>query len=355
MRTSNPKIRLLFYGFCLATVLYNCKTKDVAGVTPFTYTFKGLDNIKLPDVTPTAPAAVSVTAASVTSSTAAAAVTSGLSSLTATGTVPASVQQAAADVNKAVPATQAAALAAAFTPTVINSLSSGGTLPADLKAQTDAIASNPALQAYLPKFTLPTVNGKAVGGRIGADGGIKVDATVAQAFATTDDACTNAANAAYTAAVAGLDGAKASQTATITAAYNTAVAAANAEAAPCKSGLPAKYDPLRASATQALNAGLANLEPARAILGEDTYNLLKVLYLVAYANTISGLTTLQNAESTACDSVASAKVANAAAARDRDLGTINSNYNAAVATANAARNQAVASCHNQGGGRIGAE
>ncbi|WP_338868955.1 hypothetical protein WBJ53_18870 [Spirosoma sp. SC4-14] len=358
MKTTNPKIRLLFYGVCLATVLYNCKTKDVAAVTPFTYTFKGLDDVTIPDITQTTPASVSVTAATVTSSTLASAVNNDLAGIAASGVVPASVQQAGTDISKAVSASQAAQLSAAFTPSVLSTLASGGALPADLKAQVDAIASNPALKAYLPTFTLPTVNGKAVGGRLGATtpGASNGSSTAATAYATTadDDACKAAANAAYNAALATLDAKKATQTATVTTTYSTAAAAIAAETAPCKAGIPAKYDPMKTAAQQTLNNTLASLEAAKTTLG-SLYDLLKAFAYVSYAQTIAGITTLEAAETTACDSVASAKLAAAAAARDTDLAKINTNYAAAVATLTTARDKAVASCHNQGGGRVGAE
>ncbi|MCK8493748.1 hypothetical protein M0L20_17915 [Spirosoma sp. RP8] len=353
MRTVHSRTRLFAYGLCLAAALYNCKTKEVESVTPFTYTFKGLDNVKLPDVTPTAPAAVSVTAASVNSSTVAAAVTSGLSSMTATGQVPASVQQAATNVSKAVSAEKAAAISAEFTPAVVSNLASTGTMPASLKTEVAAIASNPALQAYLPTFTMPQVNGKTVGGRLGAEG---INAPVAVANATTDDACATAANAAYASAVARLDAAKQTQSAPINAQYTSAQTTIQADATACKGSKPATYDGYRAAALQQLNQGLSNLNGVKTILGDATFNLLTVLYYVAYSQAITGINTLQSADTSTCDVVASAKLANAQAARDADLSKINSNYNAAVTSLATARSQAIASCHNQGnGGRKGAD
>ncbi|GAB3512618.1 hypothetical protein GCM10027341_53570 [Spirosoma knui] len=340
----------------LGATLYNCKTKDVESLTPFTYTFKGLEDVKLPEVKPTAPAAVSVTAASVTSSTAAAAVTSGLADLSATGQVPAAVQQAAADVSKAVSPEKAAQLAASFTPTVLTNLATTGALPASLQTEVKAITSNPALKAYLPTFTLPTVNGKPVGGRLPAKSGNTVVPVTPVAYSTMDDdACKAAANAAYTTATQNLEAARTSQAGTINSAYTQNTAGVAAEAAPCKAGLPAKYDPMRASAQQTLNSALANLEAGRSVLGEESYSLLRILQLAAYAEAVGVYSTLQAAETAACDATGTAKLANAQAARDADLAAITNNFNAAVAQLTAARNTAVASCHNQGGGRQGAD
>ncbi|GAB3041972.1 hypothetical protein [Spirosoma pulveris] len=350
MKTTQRYSKLLMAGLLLASVMYNCKTKDVESVTPFTYTFTKFNDIKLPTVTPTAPAAVTVTAATVTPSAAAAAVATGLSSLSATGTVPASVNAAAADVNKVISTTAAAQLSASFTPDVINTFISTGVLPANLKAQLVALSSNPALKAYMSTFTLPTVNGKAVGGRVGNIGGVDVVATVSVANATLDDdACKEAAIKAFNTAQDALVAAKASQAAPVEKAYTDAQAAANAEAAPCKAGLPAKYAPLRAAAQESFNAGIATLDANKAVLG-GAYDLLKLLYLAALSDANDIFTKLQAAEATACDSVSAAKLVNAKAARDKDINTINSNFNAAVASLTAALNKATAACHNQGNG-----
>jgi len=351
MKTAKANIRLLVFGFCLAAAMYNCKTKDVESLTPFTYTFKGFDDVKLPEVKPTAPAAVSVTASSVTASTAAAALTAGLSSIGSTGQIPAVVQQAGADISKAVPDQQASQMAAAFTPDVVKNLTTNGTLPDALKAQVMALAADPALKAYLPTFTFPTVNGKAVTGRVGA-GGVVVPLAIANAT-LDDDACKAAANAAYTAAVASLDASRLAQTTPVNAQYTQAQATIQADATSCKSGIPATYAGYRSLALQQLNQQLAVL--AGANLPTTLNEQLLLLIYTAYFNAVTNFTTLEVADSRACDSVAAQKLANAQTARDGDLSTINGNYNAALATLTTARDRAVASCHNQGGGRIGAE
>ncbi|MFD2934165.1 hypothetical protein [Spirosoma flavum] len=346
MKTAIPSIKLLFYGFCLATVLYNCKTKDVDSLTPFTYTFKGLD-AKLPDVKTTTPAAVSVTAATVTSSTAAAAVTAGVAGITASGQVPASVQQATTNVAKAVSPDKATAISAEFTPGVIATLTSTGKLPASLKAEVDAIATNPALQAYLPVFTLPTVNGKAVGGRVAAPVTIEVVHSIQDAGT---DACKAAANAAFATAKAGLDAQRQTQSAPINAAYTQAVSTANGEVAGCQAPIPAKYSASIAAAQSTLGTALAALSSARSILGEERYALLVVLSYVSFSQIVGGYVTLQTAETNACSLTKDAKITNAQTARDADLSQITSNYNSAVSTLTTALAQAVASCHNQGNG-----
>lgn len=348
MKTFQSTIKLLVFGLLLATVLYNCKTKDVDSLTPFTYTFPGITE-KLPDVTPTAPAAVSATASSVNNSTAAAAVSTGLASISATGQVPPTVTQAANDVAKVVSPEQASTLVAAFTPDVVNSLTATGTLPANLKAEAAAIANNPAVAAYMPTFTLPTVDGKPVGGRIGAAGPV-IDAVSVVYSTLDDDACKAAANKAFNEAVASLNATKTTQTAAITAEYTRLQTTIQADATACKSGISATYAGYRVLVTQQINQALAAVNAAKSFLPAASYNLLIVLIYAELVRYLDILTSGQLADSAACDAVAAKKLANAQAARDKDLSKINDNYNKAVENLTKARDKAVAACHNQGNG-----
>jgi hypothetical protein len=350
MRPVRSSFKTLFYGVCLVAVLYNCKTKDVDSLTPFTYTFKGIDDVKLPEVTATAPAAVSVTASSVNTTTTAAAVSAGLTTMSATGPVPAAVTKASDDVSKVVPDAKAAEITAAFTPDVVNTLATTGTLPASLQADVNAIANNPALAAYMPTFTLPTVDGKAVGGRVGAVGSTPVVDAVSVNFSTLDgDACKAAAAEALAKALARLDAQKATQTDAVNARFAALQAPIQADATACKASVPATYAAYKVAAKQQLDQTLAALNSNKARLG-GAYNILVVLTYVVYARTIGVFDTLQKADLAACDTTAAAKLAKAQAARDADLSKINNGYNTASAALQAARDKAVASCHNQGNG-----
>ncbi len=346
MKNTKRNLKLLAYSLCLAAAMYNCKKKDDGSVTPVTYTFPGLENVKLPDVTPTAPAAVTTTPATFSIPAQAVAVSSSLQSIASTGKVPDAVQQAAADMSKAVSADQAASLSAKFTPDVINNIATTG-LPADLKTNVTAIAANPAVKAYLPTYTLPQVNGKAVGGRVNAV------TTLAVAHSVTDageDACKKAANDAYNSLIPALDQTRQTQTATINTAYSQAEAAALAEVPSCQSGVPAKYSKLVSDAKANLDVTIANLTAARSVLGEVMFNQLTIWAYIAYSQTISTYATLQAAELNACTALKDAKIASAKAARDIDLNTVNTNYNTVLKNAQAARDKAIASCHNQGNG-----
>lgn len=349
MKNANRGLKWLVCGLSLTTVLYNCKTKEVVTPAPVTYTFPGLDGVKLPDLKQTAPAAVSVTAATFTPSTQTDAVNGGLSDIASTGKVPAVVQQAGTDMGKAVSDDKARALVADFTADVIANLAKTGKLPASMQADVAAIAANPAVQAYMPTYTLPMVNGKPVGARSGANS----HALVKPLNAVTDgstDACKKAANDAFAGLVTSLDLTRQAQTATVNATYSAAEAAALADVTGCQNGVASKYTPLIAGATTYLNTTLARLTAARSVLGEQLYNLLVVLTYVAYSQTMNAFATLQAAESNTCTAVKDAKVAAAKAARDADLNTITTNYNTTLTAATAARDKAVANCHNQGNG-----
>ncbi len=347
MRPFKSNFKALLYGVCLMAVLYNCKTKDVDSLTPFTYTFKGIDNVKLPDAPATAPAAVSVTQGSVTVSAQAAAISAGLGTIAATGQVPATITAATNDWGKVVSPEKATAIMAAFTPDVLANLTATGKLPSSLKADVDAIANNPALKAYMPVLTLPTVNGKPVGGRLAGP------VTVAVVTTTNDagtDACKAAAGAAFTTAKTNLDAQLATQKGTVTAAYDKVVVTANGEVVGCQSPVPAKFDALVAGAKAQFDATLAALNTARAVLGDKDYALLMVDAYVTYSRIIESYTTLEAAELTVCTQTKDAKIAAADAARNIDLNTVTNNYNTALAALTAARDKAIASCHNQGNG-----
>lgn len=346
MKTSTPSLNWLVCGLLLGTTAYSCKTKDVSSITPVTYTFAGFDNVKLPEVTPTAPAAVSVTAGGVTSSTLAAAVSAGLSSIASSGQVPASVQQAGAAVGQAVSASRASELASSLNPDMISS----GTMSADMKKELSALANNAALKAYMPSYTLPTVNGKAVGARVGAGGITLVPVTNATQQDGSSDACRQAAATAYNTVVQSLDAARTSQNTAINSNYTQLETAANAEVASCQSSAPTRYTEQRSSLRTQLNSSLATLNSVRTTMGEALYNQMSLMMLAGYAQALTGFDTVQAADLNVCTATRDAKIAAAKTARDSDLNRVTTNYNTVLGTAATVRNQAITSCHNQGNG-----
>lgn len=349
MKNPMRTLRLTACALCLTAVLYDCKPTEVASLTPFTYTFKGLDDLKLPDVKPSEPVVVTVIEATVTPSKQAAAVSDGIAAIAATGKVPETVQQAVSELNKAIPEANANALEAGFTEEVINTLTTKGTLPADLQSQVDKIADSPMMKAYLPTFSLPQVDGKAVNARSGA-----APETLAVATALPNDndkdKCKKAAKEAFDKAVAVLDATRKEQANAIEAAYKKYEANANSERSGCLSGTPAKYNGLIATAKKDLDKKLADLKASKKAMGEAMYKTLTASAYVTYSELIDVYNKMMNADTKACELASQARVTAAKAARDKDLGIVYTNYNAVLKSAEASRDKAVASCHNQGNG-----
>jgi hypothetical protein len=300
----------------------------------------------MPELTQTTPAAVTATAGTVTSSTLAAAVGSALSGMSASGPVPAAVQQAGATMGQVVSASKAATMMSSFTSDMVNS----GTLSADMKKEVAAMASNASLKAYMPSYSLPTVNGKPVGARIGTAGINPVAVANSVQQNGPLDACQQAATTAYNTAVQRLDAAKAAQTSAINTTYTQLESVANGEVAGCQAGAPTKNEGLRTTLRAQMTGSMTVLNSLRSTLGDALYNQLALMSYIGYFQALDNVSTLQAADLTVCSAVKDAKISAAKTARDTDLNTVTANYNAQVTAAAAARTKAVASCHNQGNG-----
>lgn len=351
--TRKLSITMMLCLLVLSLVMYNCSKKDEPlPDKPDQGKVDDLNNIEIAPVTVTPPAAVATTEASVEVSAKATEVNGALGGIAASGTVPASVSEAAAAVSAAVPAADLATLSA-VTPATIEAVKAGGAIPAEVKAALDKAAANPAVQAYLPKFTLPTVGGVTVTGRVAASG---VSATTAnagisdaiEAIQEASDACIANADGVYNTKKAALDATKATNDAAATTAYNTAVSAIPAVGA-CTDPLTAKYAALRAAVDTQVNQALADVDAAQAVLG-DLYPILKTLINIQALNAYAGLNTVQAAEITACTVASTQRLAAATAARDLNIAASQAAYATALAAANVARTALIQSCHNQGGG-----
>jgi hypothetical protein len=333
------------YGLALTLVMYNCKKKDEPFPTePDTELVKEINAIQADPVTLVQPAAVTSTPSSLAASAKATAVAGDLGSLSS-GTVPASVQTASTDIKAALSATELNALSS-LTPATINAVAAGGALPADLKAIMDKAMANPALKAYLPTMTLPTVNGKSVSGRTGAPESVEKTDGI-----EVEDACVLAAQAAFDAVKTKLDAAKATKDAEVAAAYSAAIAPLAAEQASCTSGVPATYAAMRTAAQAQATKALADLEGAKSKIPADLYATLQSFINIQLLSFLSSANALQAADLKACSETLTAKTAAAAAARDANSAAVNASYTAAIAKATAKKTELVQSCHNQGGGK----
>ena len=351
MKTSTRSIRLLAYSLCLVAGLYNCKTKDVDSLTPFTYSFGDLDNIKLPDLKETTPAPVLVTEATSTPSAKAGAVGDGLKAAVASGIVPDAVQQASNDVSKVFSEQQATALADGLSADVLNAFDADGTLPASVGASVETLFKNETMKGYLPTVTPAMVNGKVVSARISATPIVIPPLVVLNSVTSdTEDKCKKEANTAYNKALNNLNTTQRTQTATVNATYKQRESAAKTDNAGCRTSITAKYKALLDADAKTRDQNLANLQNARKTLGEVNYHFLVAQEKATYAKNVLIHRGQRADELKACDDARDAKILAAADARDKDLANINTTYNNLAASLTTALNKAIVSCHNQGNG-----
>ncbi len=338
-------LSLCAYGLALTLVMYNCKKKDEPFPTePDSELVKEINGIEAAPVTLVQPAAVTTTPSSLTASAQATEVAGAMSSLSS-GTVPASVQGASDNIKAALSPTELNTLST-LSPAMVGAIAAGGALPPDMKAIMDKAMANPALAAYLPKMTLPTVNGKAVsGGRTGA-----IEEVEKTEGIEVEDACIQAAQATFDAVKARLDATKATRDAEVAAAYNTAIAPLTAEQASCTSGIPATYNALRTAAQAQATQALADLAAAQSVIPADLYATLRAYVNIQLLSLLSSINTLQAADLKACSEKTAAATAAAQAARDANAAAVNASYQEALAKATAKKADLVKSCHNQGGG-----
>lgn len=345
MKVTNRPLKQLAYGLVLAATLYNCKPKDVESLTPFTYTFKEFENIQLKEVTAVTPEPVVTKEAVITASAEAVAVNDALNSLSS-GTPNAVLTKVINQVNQVMPAEKAQALAASLTPEALNELATTGTLPTTLQSDFSSLVGTKALQAYLPKYTMPEVGGKSVTARGSVPA---VEAVEVARLTASVDACVNAAQASYNKSVQVLNDAKTKQTADVNAVYNQVISTINSSEPDCGRSVRAKYSALRGQIRESFNEAMADLRANRNGLG-DNYAPLLVFLVSNYVETLSIYLRLELAELNSCRLSKDAKLAAAESARTRTLNEITSNFNSAVSQLNTILSRAIASCHNQGGG-----
>jgi len=353
-------IRLAALSLMMTVMLFNCKDKDETTdpKAPPTEITDALNAVVLTPPTAVKPVEVTSTASGVEASAKAAEVNDALGDIASTGTVPASVSTAAAETKSALSDAEISTLSSISSETV-NAVAAGGELSPELQAVIDKAMANPALAAYFPKFTFPTVNGVALKGAKGKRVGGDISASNARTTGTdavekvegvlVDDACITAANTLFNNAKARLDASKATQDAAFTAQYTTDIAPIAGDLASCLASVTPKYVEYRASAQQTLASALASIDAAQAALG-DQYAAIRALVNAAGLGALSTYNTLEEADKQACTAIATAKTASFAAARDANLANVNANYTTALAEATRLQGEAIRSCHNQGGG-----
>ena len=336
-------LSLLVYVLALTAVMYNCKKGDP--LEPDTQLVEELGSVKMDTVTLTKPAPVTATPATVTASAQATAVASGLASIASSGTVPAAVTTAANEVKAAITPAEATALTS-ITPATISTVASGGALPSNLKSILDKASADPKLKAYLPTFTLPTVNGKAIPARTGGVEGIAHTDGIDGITASPE--CIAKGQEAFDAKKAELDKTRADELARAQSAYTTATSGLTAQETACKADVPNKYKALRDGAQAAYAAAAANIAAAKSVLGEETASLLEALNALTLLGNLTTVNSIESADGKACTELVNALRSAADAAKKVNEDAVNANYQKALKEAETKKGEVIQSCHDQG-------
>lgn len=346
----------LVCSLCSILVLYQCSPPQEEPLVD--YLFKDLRELRMPETKLRVAAPTVITPATVTASPLATSVNNGIASIPSSGQVPPVVNQAISDANGAFSAagTSAAALASAFTPDVVTTLTNSGQLPGNLQGPIAALRANSTLQPYYPTFSLPQVNGQTVTPTTislptASPGPITPAVVLTPVNYNGPDACFKQANDLFDNVTRDLNNSRLSQISSVTSTYATEKSSADSEVTGCAAGVQAKYAQLISTARSALNTNLANIQAARSTLGEASYTTLVALTYVQYANLIILYYDLQKAELNACVIAREVRTAEAVVVRDANISSINETFNNTIRTAQALVLQILDSCHNQGSGR----
>ena len=345
MRKPSLNFNFLAVGLLAATLtVISCKKEVIE--EPIDYNFgEEIGEVTLEATPPETPEPTVAVAATFTESAAAEAASAAL----ARGEVTAELQTAAAAIDE----TKAAELSAAITPEVEAALASGGTLPAGVQAQIDAMLATGALNVFLPSSTTPTVDGEAVRKGYSSPKIVSQALDLNQVFLGISDACTDAALEAYNEKKTELDALKAAQEAPITAAYAAQIAAIDAKYAADKAATAADFTALRAEALATRNANIAAIDAA-VTSGSITASLgtiFKAIQNFVYAITLQTLNNLESKQNAADLKVQVKSTEKAAKARDNALTKVQNKYDAELTKLTNKYQALTNTCHDQGGGQ----
>jgi hypothetical protein len=338
---------LLTYGLAMTLVLFNCKKDDnpVDPEEPDTQITDSLKNVTITPIVIVTPAPVTVTPSSLTASAEATALANDMASIVASGTVPASVTAAAANVSAALSESEIATLSS-LTPEAIAAIQAGGAFSPELKAVMDKVAADPILKGYLPTFSFPTVGGAGTrASRIASVEAIELVENI-----EVNDACIDAANAIFNTKKTELDGIKATEDTKVAAAFSAATATLASDETACKTDAPNKFAATATAITAQVTKAKTDLDAAKSILGDVTYKILYGLINAAEVGAYNTINNLKLADSTFCTQVKDALTAAANVARLTNEGLVTIAYNTAITAATGLKNRSIQSCHNQGSG-----
>jgi hypothetical protein len=339
-------IILLTYGVALMFLMYNCKKKDTDPLKPNEELVEEINKIEIEKVTMVAPAPVVATEGSLEASAEAAEVANGLEELATSGVVPESLKAAAADISAALTPDEISAISP-ISPGVLASIEAGGAIPANLQEIMDKAAANPALSAYFPKVTYPTVAGV----EIKAQRTSGVEAVEGVAGVLVSDACLAEAEAAFQTVKTKLDAGRDSLLAVVATQYAADIALLAPAEEACNTAATTSAAASLAGAKIAHAGMITRVEAGKRFLSDQLYTFIKALVDISYLNYIASVNNLEAANKLACTAKTTTATTNAQAARDANAAASQAAYSKALAAAQVKKGELAQSCHNQGGGQ----
>lgn len=336
----------------MTLVMYNCGKKDEPlPDKPDQGKVDDLNKIEIEPVNVVDPAPVVVTDGSLETSALTTELLSALGGIEEGGVIPAAVTNASAAVAAALSEADLTALGL-LDDAMFETIKNGGAIPAAVQAVIDKAAAHPALQAYMPKLTLPTVDGVTITGRRAATTDIATDAHAGdaiEAIQEASDACIEEANRLFNEKQRSLNETKALNDAKATSAYNKVISELPSTA-PCLANVDAMVAQRNRVTEANRAASYASLDKVRAAMGEAMYKTLISLIDFTTAKTYQETINFERAERAKCATENDKKKENAATARDTNLANSQAAFDKALAAANVAKTAMIQSCHNQGGG-----
>ncbi len=326
-------------------VLGGCKKDPID--EPIEYNFEEeFGEVKLDDVEEVEPEATTSTEAETVESETAEAALSGL----ANGEVTAELSAASSTISSTVESEDIESTLAVLDETAVNNLATGGSLPAEAQSTIDAVLASGALDAFLATLVDPTVDGETVSARKSSGKSTDVSHVygATEVFLGVQDACTDAAKAAFDPAKAIIDAQKVSQETSTTNTYSTRAGVINGEYDAAVAATSLKWQGKIETRVSQILLIIASID-ANTTFDATTKSVLKLVMYAKLSDDIakyrSQLAKQLKADAQARDK----KLAKAAAARDIQLASIQASYAAELARITAIYQAATNSCHNQGG------
>jgi hypothetical protein len=327
-----------------------CQYQDVGPLVPNRY--GALRDLKLPANQTSAPVSVPVIASTVTVPAQTNAVYSGIATLGATSQTPAALVKVVSDLNSVLSnmGVTANELVAGFTPQVVATLTSVGTLPNPVQAIVSAVNSNQTMRPYAATYTFPKVAGQDIGTAtttiklpdlIGSfvtpiSASLVISEAQVKPYAYVgNDATFNEAVNVFMTTVKSLETSRLDQLSLVNAVYTSTQKTADTDLANCQSSNPSKYNSLVANTLQSLNGNIGFLNVNKSRLGDAAYTTLMAFLYTQYTAQIQIYYQLQAADTNACKITADAKNRYITIYRDTNLNTINDTFNKTILQAQA--------------------